>query len=374
MKICQIVPSLEAIQGGPSRSVRALSAALARAGHEVELLSTSPDRAEDYQEGALRVRVFHRDWPQRFCPSAGLREALRANHGEIIHHHSLWLRTVHYAHQQAKNTGAKLVLSPRGMLSPWSLQHRKWRKIFARTLVHPSAMQDADGWHATSTAEAAEIVDLGFKQPSCLAPNGVDAPDEAAVSAAVAHWQSACPEVKTRPVALFYSRLHRKKRVIELIDLWLEHGPRDWLLLIVGIPEEYTPTMLEHYVTRMSGGGRVRIFSGSHRPPPYGVASLFLLPSHSENFGLVVAEAMAHGLPVIVTDATPWTALRRDELGWCVPWRDFPSAIAAAVAEGTARLAVRGQNSREWVLREFSWDRAASQLAAFYQTLKGGTP
>ena len=347
---------------------------MARSGHEVDLLTTSPTGAEDHREGSLRVRTFLRDRPRRLCPSAGLRAALRASDAEIIHHHSLWLRTVHYAHQQAKQTKAKLVLSPRGMMSPWSLQHRKWRKVFARNFVHPGAMENAAGWHATSAVEAAEIATLGFKQPTCLAPNGVDAPDDSAISKAVAHWQSACPEVAQRPVALFYSRLHRKKRVIELIDLWLEHGPRDWLLLIVGIPQEYTPRMLEDYVTRMSGGGRVRIFSGAHRPPPYAIASLFLLPSHSENFGMVVAEAMAHGLPVIVTDSTPWTALDGEQLGWCVAWKDFPAAIAAAVAEGAQRLALRGSNSRDWVLREFSWERAAAQLTDFYQSLIGNRP
>lgn len=370
MKICQIVPSLEARHGGPSRSVRALSAALARGGHEVEILTTSPEGADEYSEGRLRVRVFRRDWPPRFCPSSGLRQALRGNDADLIHHHSLWLRTLHYAHQGSRKSGACFVLSPRGMMSPWSWHHRKWRKAFARQVVHPGALTGAAGWHATSSEEAADISSLGFDQPVCVAPNGVDAPDVSAVSAAVSHWEAACPEVTKQPVALFYSRFHQKKRVIELIDLWLEHGPRDWLLLVVGIPEEYTQKMIEDYVLRSSGNGRVRVFSGSERPPPYAVASLFLLPSHSENFGLVVAEAMAHGVPVIVTDSTPWRSLHSDQLGWCVPWRDFGAAILTAACEGVDRLRQRGRNSREWVLREFSWDKSAAILAQFYQSLR----
>ncbi len=370
MKLCEIVPSLEEKHGGPSKSIYAISAALARAGHEVDLLATQPDRAaDDRDEGSLRVRVFRRDWPHRFCPSAGLKAALTKSDAQVIHHHSLWLRTVHYAHRHAKRTGAKFVIAPRGMMSAWAWRHRGWRKKFARTFIHPGAFEAVDGWHATSPEEAHDIRELGFEQPVCIAPNAVDAPTEADAVAAAVHWHTACPEIAKRPVALFYSRFHQKKRVIELIDLWLERGPRDWLLLLVGIPQDYAPADLEAYVTRMSGAGRVRAFTGVNRPPPYAVASLFLLPSHNENFGLVIAEALAHGVPALVTDTTPWRGLNIEGRGWCVPWSEYGDALVAATAEDSRRLRERGRRAREWVLREFSWDKSARDLVAFYASL-----
>ena len=371
MRLTQIVPSLEARYGGPSRSVLALSGALARSGHDVELLATEPGDGEERADGPLRVRIFHRDWPPRLCPSAGLRTALRSGTADIIHHHSLWLRTLHYAHRAALARGAKLVISPRGMMSRWAWRHRDWRKKIARAFVHPGALDAAHGWHATSEEEAGEIRALGFKQPVCIAPNAVDTPDFSESARAAAHWHTACPAVSQRPVALFYSRFHQKKRVLELIDLWLEHGPRDWLLLLVGIPQDYTPELLEHYVQRNSGAGRVQAFAGVGRPAPYPVASLFLLPSHNENFGLVVAEAMAHGVPALVTDTTPWRALNTDDRGWCVPWPDYAAALRAATAEGPARLRARGARARDWVLSEYAWDKSARALTAFYAQLQG---
>ena len=370
MKLCQIVPSLEEQHGGPSKSIYALSAALAQAGHEVDLLATEPGRTDDRTEGHLRVRVFARDWPQLLCPSAGLRTALQAIDPAVFHHHSLWLRTVHYAHRQAVATKKIFVLSPRGMMSRWAWRHHGWRKRFARTFVHPGALEAVDGWHATSVEEADEIRALGFAQPVCVAPNGVNAPTDAEAVAAAAHWNTVCPDVAKHPVALFYSRFHQKKRLLELVDLWLERAPREWLLLLVGIPQEYSPAELEDYVTRMSGAGRVHAFAGVNRPPPYAVASLFLLPSHSENFGLVIAEALANGVPALVTDTTPWRGLNTDGRGWCVPWNDYGDALVAATAEGPHRLRERGRRAREWVLREFSWDKSAHDLAAFYQTLQ----
>ncbi len=375
MKVCHIVPSLEEQHGGPSKSVRALAAAAAAAGDEVELLSTdelAPAEGWSRSEENLPVRIFRRDWPRAICRSAGLDRALAAVDAEVIQHHGLWLRTLHYAHRAARRTGAKLVVSPRGMMSAWAWNHHRLRKQTARRFVHPGALEAADGWHATSKEEEAEIRALGFAQPVCVAPNGVAAAAAADQAAAKAHWHDACPATRGRPVALFYSRFHRKKRVLELIDLWLERGPQDWLLLVVGIPEDYTAATLGDYVHRQSGSGRVAVFSGQGRPPPYAVASLFLLPSHSENFGLVIAEAMAHGVPALVTDGTPWRELNSTGLGWCVPWPDFPAALAAAAAEPAAALAARGAAAAAWVLREYSWHGAAKRLSAFYARLQTG--
>ncbi len=372
MNLCHIVPSLEQQHGGPSRSVRALCRALAGLEHDVSLLSTEPAApcaGTHVVEGRLTTQIFPRDWPQRLCPSLGLRRAMDAAAPQIVHHHALWLRTLHYAHMRARRSDLPLVVSPRGMMSAWAWRHRGLRKRISRALIHPGALDAVRGWHATSTEEAAEIRALGFKQPICVAPNGVDAPASGELDVAGAHWRETCPEVNGRRVALFYSRFHQKKRVLELIDLWLEHGPKDWLLLLAGIPEDYTPEMLEAYVRKMSGGGRVRVFDGAGRPAPYAVASLFLLPSHNENFGLVVAEAMAHGVPVLVTDTTPWRQINDRQLGWCVPWEKFGATLAQVTQQADQSLRQRGRAAQAWVLREFAWERAAATLTDFYARL-----
>ena len=371
MQIAQIVPSLEARYGGPSKSVYELARAMAATGHAVDLIATDPSQDSFSQEGSLAVRMFRRGWPPSLCPSAGLRRYLRQSEASVIHHHALWLRTLHYARAAAARRGVPLVVSPRGMMSRWAWHHHGGRKRLAHFLVHPGALAAVSGWHATSGAEAAEIRDRGFKQPICVAPNGIAAPDPAATETAIARWRKLCPEAAERPVALFYSRFHRKKRVLELIDLWSERGPRDWLLLMVGIPEEFTVEMLEDYALRAAGARRVRVFSGAGDPPPYAISSLFLLPSHNENFGLSIAEALAHGVPAIVTDSTPWERLNQ-EGGWCVPWDRYADALDAAVAAGPERLRERGARARAWVLREYSWERPARALIEFYRCLAAG--
>jgi glycosyltransferase involved in cell wall biosynthesis len=373
VRIAQIVASLEARHGGPSRSVRGLSAALAAAGHEVELLTTEPglSKVETPARG-LTVRTFPRQWPQSLATSSGMDYHLRANNNvyDIYHHHGLWLRPLDYAWRFANRAGSPLVISPRGMMAPWAWGRHRWKKRLANLFIHPGALTIARGWHATSEAEAADIRRLGFTQPVCVAPNGVEPPAAADLTAARDFWLKQCPDAGGRPVALFHSRFHPMKRVIELIDLWLERKDDGWLLLMAGIPEEFSVAELRDYVYRAGGGERVAVFDGSNRPPPYAVANLFLLPSHSENFGLVVAEALAHGLPALTTDTTPWTALGKNGVGRCVPWDKFPAALGALLAEGPDRLRARGEAARAWAAAELGWKKPAALLAEFYAALR----
>jgi glycosyltransferase involved in cell wall biosynthesis len=371
---CHIVPSLESRHGGPSKSVLGLATALAQRGDTVELLTTDPGAEGLRSVGNLIIRTFHRDWPVSVCASAGLRSYLRNVKADVVHHHSIWLRTLHYAHQAARRSGASLVVSPRGMMDPWAWHHHSRKKALARALIHPGAFEAVDGWHATSNAEADDLRALGFRQPVCIAPNGVAAPTSGDLAAARSYWHKMEPSTASRPVALFYSRFHQKKRLLELVDLWLDLGPRDWLLLVVGIPEDYSPREIEEYVLRAGQAGRVRAYDGTGHPAPYAVASLFLLPSHGENFGLSIAEALASGVPAIVTDTTPWSGLNRTGAGWCVPWPEFGSAICAATSEGIECLKNRGATGREWVLREFSWKHSAGILSEFYAGLRSGAP
>lgn len=369
MKIACIVPSLEVRHGGPSQSVRALANHLALAGDEVELLATQEpgDTAAPAAGDRAVIRLFPRIPPRSISRSPQLRDHLLGTAFDCFHHHSLWLRPLAYAAAAARSQHRPLVISPRGMMSGWAWRHRRGRKQLAEWFVHPGAFREAAGWHATSPEEADDIRALGFKQPVCVSPNGVALPAEAETAAARAAWHRLCPATQSRPVALFYSRFHRKKRVRELLDLWRSAPRGDWLLLVVGTAEDYSAGELSAEV----GSARdIAVFDGADRPPPYAVASLFVLPSHSENFGLVIAEALAAGVPALVTDTTPWTGLAAQSAGWCVSWDSYGAALARAIATSPAELRSMGGQGRAWMAKDFSWTRAAELLHQFYAQLR----
>jgi glycosyltransferase involved in cell wall biosynthesis len=139
-------------------------------------------------------------------------------------------------------------------------------------------------------------------------PNGVDAAafagtgDREAISR---RW----PECQGKRVALFLSRLHPLKGLEMLIDAWAEIPHAGWQLLVVGTDEAGHEAEIKARVERRGLAGAVT-FGG----PRYGdekvavmqAADLFVLPTHSENFGIVVAEALACGVPVITTKGAPW--------------------------------------------------------------------
>lgn len=370
MRIRHIVPSLEERHGGPSKSVRALANAQAEAGAEIELLATleAGQAAPVAGVDVAAIRTFPRVAPRWLSRSPDLRRHLHDGVTDIVHNHALWLLTLRYAQEAARRQTVPLVISPRGMMSGWAWRHRRWRKVISELLVHPGAFRAAAGWHATSAEERDDIRALGFKQPVCVSPNGVPLPSDAELAAARSAWLEICPAAQSRPVAVFYSRLHRKKRVRELIDLWLSAPRGDWLLLVVGVAEDYTAAALS--AEYASASQRVMIFDGVGRPPPYAVASLFVLPSHSENFGLVIAEALAARVPALVTDTTPWTGLAPNGCGWCVPWEQYGPTLATALGTPAEELAAMGERGRNWAAREFSWARAAVLLLEFYQHLR----
>ena len=372
MRVCHIVPSLEDRHGGPSKSVRALANAQAAAGDAVELLATLEAGQAVTLDGrdAAAIRTFPRVTPRWLSRSPELRRHLAAGNFDCVHNHALWLLPLHYADEAAHRAGVPLVISPRGMMSGWAYRHRLWRKQLAQVFIHPGACAAAAGWHATSPEEADDIRALGFKQPVCVSPNGVALPTEAELAAARATWHDLCPATRQRPVALFYSRFHRKKRLKELIALWRAQPRSDWLLLIAGVAEDYTAGELAAEVAAAGASDRVAVFDGADQPAPYAVASLFVLPSHSENFGLVIVEALAAGVPVLVTDTTPWTGVARENCGWCVPWENFGATLNTALHTRRGELEAMGRRGRAWAERDFSWHRAAALLREFYQHLR----
>lgn len=373
MRIAHIVPSLEERHGGPSKSVRALANALGHTGLDVTLLTTlEAGHTVPPAADAVPIKVFPREWPLAWCRSDQLAEHLRAQRYDCHHAHSLWLLPLGYAHRAAERHAGRLVISPRGMMSGWAWKHHRVRKRIAELTLHPGAFAAAAGWHATSAEEADDIRQLGFRQPVCVAPNAVSIPTDTELEAARASWLDACPALRGRRVALFYSRLHRKKRLRELVALWLEQPRDDWFLLIVGVPEEYSVAEVNGWIAAAGGSAHAQAFDGAGRPAPFAAAELFVLPSHSENFGLVIAESLAAGVPALVTDTTPWGGLARHEAGCCVPWETFGSELARTRAESREALAARGAHGRDWVARDFTWERSARLLSEFYRHLLHG--
>jgi glycosyltransferase involved in cell wall biosynthesis len=324
---------------------------------------------------AVSPRVVYRAAPgavpRRLGRSPILRKSLLASSADLLHAHCLWMLPLRYAAAAARKKEVPLIISPRGMLAPWSLRRSRFKKALAARLVHPDAFRAAAAWHATSEQEADDIRALGHRQPIYVVPNGVRSDVDA--DGAVSYYRGQAPAIEGRRVLLFYSRFHEKKRVLELLADFaaIARARPEWHLLAVGIPEQYSLARLQAEARKLGLSERVTILDGLDAPKPYAVAELLALPTHDENFGQVVAEALCAGVPVITTTGTPWHAINALGAGRCVGLDEFRAELDALMAQPPSALREAGARGRSWARATLDWPAIGAQMATAYHEILG---
>jgi len=346
-----------------------LAAAMQAQGLQCSLASLLEDRGEWQGDPVKGQSFYETSWPHELGISPGLRRMLRSTQTGLIHHHGVCVRTLHYAHESCSRQGIPLVVSPAGQLSRRRWAKESMRMRLSQLLMHPGAYRACRGWHVERQEEKEELASLGFRQPVCVAAPGLDAPSPAEIEASKSYWNALCPELAQHKVALFYSRFHSNRRILELIDTWLAQAPKDWVLLMVGFPHEYGAAQISDYVMRCSGTGRVLVFDARNTPPPYPLASLFLLPAQASSSQRAVSEALVYGLPLLVTDEASWAHLNETDFAWCGPWEQFAGVLKESLSLGRDALSERGLQAAAWGATHCSWNKTAAILADFYKSL-----
>ena len=350
MRVLHTIRSLDPLAGGPSRSVPLTVDALCKAGVDAYVWSLDG--------GSSLCRELE-------IPVVGttLEAALAGYEWDLVHDHGVWRWTNRRVARLCRSSETCRVVSPRGMLEPWALRNHRWRKQVAWYAYQKSHLLSSSGLHATSQAEADQLRALGFEGPVAVIPNGVESRGTFALAS-----------FDRPPQALFMSRLHPKKGLALLIEAWRTVRPSGWTMRVVGPDEGGHRAELERLVAAAGLQGE-----WSFEAPVYGndrwrvlqEAQLFILPSHSENFGIVVAEALAAGLPVITTTGTPWN--RIDAMGCGLQVAPQVGAIASALEDLTSRSAeerrAMGTRGHSWVEGEFDWAKIGAQLSLFYDEL-----
>jgi glycosyltransferase involved in cell wall biosynthesis len=366
MKVSHVIAGLAVHNGGPSYSVPRLCTSLTLNGCHTELLSVqehgSPilDQATFFRQDAPSLPVF-----STLRLSGALRQALekRAAEANIVHNHGLWLMPNVYAGHAARNAGTPLVVSPRGMLAKAALRYSPLKKKIFWATLQRRAFDGAALWHATSAEEAENIRTFGIRAPIAIIPNGIDIPEYTATHS----------DLASRRTLVFMSRLHPKKGLEGLIEAWsrLEQERPDWDLVIAGPDEGGYEVRLKAQAAQ--AGCRRISFTG----PVYGSgkadllkrSDLFVLPTQNENFGLVVGEALAAGIPSIVTKGAPWSGLESEACGWWIDHGLQPllGALRSATAASASVRREMGLHGRAWMARDYGWDAIAEEMICVYR-------
>ena len=282
---------------------------------------------------------------------------------DLVHDHGLWLPSNYISSKLAGLHSIPYLVHSRGMLDPRALSYQPFKKEIAWRMYQQEILESAAVIFATSESEAQAIRSRGLQQPIALIPNGVDMPD-------IDIGQLDAAQFKSKRKVLFLGRIHPIKGIMELLAAWGKLNLAGWELLLAGPDQNNYLELVQRKISESPNSGSVRYIGPieeKSKPELFRTISLVVVPSQSENFGLVVAESLAHGVPVIASTGTPWSELIEHKCGW---WVDCePDSLADALSEATAlsddQRRVMGLNGRAYI-NGFEWGEIATETAKVY--------
>ena len=375
LRVLHTIAGLHPSSGGPARTVTSLVNQLEKIDDISVVLATQKHFGDKIYLGDLSgEKVVTADSNSIMSIKAGfplykILPDLASNFcPEIIHDHGIWLPVNHIVAKLAAKHNIMRVVHTRGMLEPMALSFRASKKKIAWKIYQERNLESAALFFATSQVEADNLRKLDFAQPIAVIPNGVDMTDVDLL------FNNRQLGERERNV-VFMGRIHPIKGLKGLLEAWARLGPGNWRLILAGPDENGHLQEVLAYAKKLQIDNQVTysgVVEGEEKAKLLQSADLFILPSFSENFGVVVAEALAYGVPVISTFGTPWRGLVENKCGW---WVDAqPDALGRALSEAVTlsdeeryEMGVRGRQ----YARQFDWGQIARETSDVYHWLLG---
>lgn len=367
MTINHVISSIDITTGGPARSVTQLIEEMLSLSNNVsiclntlESLSPIINNFDSKGKGVIKFNSAN-----TLDYSKSLTSSLNISESDIFHGHGLWQMPVHQMAKIARKRQIPYVITPRGMLEPWSLTQSPFKKKVALSLFQRNDLRNATCIHTTAPMEMRSIRNLGFKNPIAMIPNGID----------LKSFSSVVPQKRNAPKRiLFLSRIHKKKGVENLIEAWKQlpnSVKTGWIIDIYGNGEGNYIEELKSVISAAGLEKQINIYPpvfGENKQKVFRQASLFVLPTYSENFGIVVAEALASYTPVITTKGAPWEDL--DTFN-CGKWIDvgiepLNMSLSFMLKKTSSELLEMGVNGRSLVEKKYGMQAVAKQMLELY--------
>lgn len=355
MKILHIVGSIDKSAGGPSRSVPQTCENVSELGIEIELIarpSANPVKANTSKN--LKLTFLTLKGLIVFCFTLSRKKV------SIIHLQHVWDPYIHVVALAARIKGIPYIITPRGMLEPWIMNRHPWKKKIAMMLYQRKDIKNAAYLHATCEMEKVNIRKLGFKNPIVVIPNGVETNNIQLKN----EWQSV-------QNILFLSRVHPKKGIELLIEAVALLQNTNLSITIAGEGDASYVEGLKNLAVEKGVAEQFHFVGGvygSQKWELYQKSDLFVLPTYSENFGIVVPEALATGIPVITTTGTPWQELETEKCGWWIDLNvpNLVNALTEAIGLQPVELKAMGLRGRELVKEKYEIKAVAEKMKEFY--------
>ena len=385
MKIYNLIENLDDSYGGPAKSVPYMCKYLNGMGVESQLLSikyTEKENNSIVREYDLNWETFKYNYFKTLRLSNSLRNYLSkelavCSSEMILHSHNLWNYIPFLAYRQSIKHNTPLVVSIRG-----SVILDKIRKKMAWALFQKKILKNSRLIHVTNYDDISTLRNFGIKTPIAMIPNGINISEFNNTLSQNDSKLSLSLNVKKKYI-LFLSRLHPKKGLEYLVSAWLKIAKekKDWDLLIVGpdYNNRYTNNILKNIENdNLSHRTHVKgMLVGQKRLNAFTASNLFVLPTHSENFGIAILEAMASKLPVITTHGSPWQEIEQRNAGWWVKLnqKNIDKSLYDALELKDYELKAKGLNGFDLV-KKYDWEYQAVKMKIVYEYIlnKTGKP
>ncbi len=377
-RVIHVVPSLSVEFGGPAHVVAQLTEVLSRKGVHCTIFTTQAFRdGPPLHPKGVDSRIFPTGWlnPLWKGYSRSLAKALRDAVGdyELVHIHGLWNYPHFAAYEAAKKSNKPFIVTPHGTLDPWVLRFKKIRKCFYMSLIQRRMLKEAAAITALTRAERERIKALGFRNPVFTIPNGIHL-EEFAELPPGEEFEDHYPELKGKFVILFLSRIHPKKGLDILSRSFakiVRESKRDVVRLVIAGPDESNyrsqiEVLLKHkrVLDKVIFTGTLK---GRLKLTALNRADIFVLPSYSEGFSVAILEALASGLPVIITHQCYLPEVAEAKAGIVIDPDDLQlSEALVALLDKPDLRAEMGLNGQRLVRQRFTWDKVADQLIETY--------
>lgn len=319
------------------------------------------ESAKYLYENKIDTRIFF-DQTQFSNFNLKLREIVKSR--DLIHLFGIWDPFHAKVFFQAKIQKKKLIISTLGALEPWALEQKKLKKKLAWHIYQKKILENCDYIHATSYEEKENLIDLGIKTPIKVIPHGV-------IIKSI--YKNNIKE-KTKKEALFFSRIHEKKGIIELLNSWSKIKPKNWILKIYGpVSDMNYMTNIKDKILQLSLEKSVFIFDPvfeyDQKEKIFLNSDCFLLPSKSENFGMSIVEALSYGVPVLTTEETPWGALKKINAGKIIKFsqENLTSSLKELTSMRNEELKTMGDNGRKFLMENYDIKKIILDYINFYK-------
>lgn len=392
MKILHIIPSVSPIRGGPSQAVIQMVYALRSLDIDSEIATTN-DSGADLLDVPLHKLIEYQQVPTWFfyrfsSTNTSIREFAFSNafafwlwtnacQYDLWHIHAIFSYPSTIAMAIARIKKIPYIIRPLGQLCYWSLQQSQRRKQVYLQLIERANLNHAQALHFTSEIEYRECYPLKLKAPGLVISHGLQVPPSK-INAHI-HLRQWLQLPNNEPIILFLSRLHPKKGLETLIaSLTYVYNQRFTFVIAGSGDPEYEAKIHQcvaksgisdrtHFLGFVEGETKNLLLQGS---------DLFALTSHSENFGIVVLEALAAGLPALVTPGVALSQLvHQHQFGYVPPLEE--TAISNALLhylqnpEGAKQM---GERARKFIQENYTWDKVATDLIDVYQSILANQP